>query len=63
MSADPVAANIRMKRIYEPLSDDDGHRVLSTRYWPRGVPRAAVDEYTTMTAPRAISSANSSTKA
>jgi uncharacterized protein YeaO (DUF488 family) len=46
-----VAANIRLKRIYDPPSDDDGHRVLSSRYWPRGVPKAAVDEYTTKTAP------------
>jgi uncharacterized protein YeaO (DUF488 family) len=48
---DRVKANIRLKRIYEPPSDDDGHRVLSTRYWPRGVPKSAVDEYTTKTAP------------
>ena len=46
-----VAANIRLKRIYEPPSEDDGYRVLSTRYWPRGVPKAAVDEYTTKTSP------------
>ena len=46
-----MAANIRLKRIYDPPSDDDGHRVLSSRYWPRGVPKAAVDEYTTKTAP------------
>jgi uncharacterized protein YeaO (DUF488 family) len=46
-----VAANIRLKRIYDPPSEDDGHRVLSTRYWPRGVPKTAVDEYTTKTAP------------
>jgi len=46
-----VAANIRLNRIYEPPSEDDGYRVLSTRYWPRGVPKAAVNEYTTKTAP------------
>ena len=46
-----VAKNIRLKRIYEPRSDEDGHRVLSTRYWPRGIPKSAVDEYTTKTAP------------
>jgi uncharacterized protein YeaO (DUF488 family) len=51
LSKNPVAANIRLKRIYDPPSDDDGHRVLSSRYWPRGVPKAAVDEYTTKTAP------------
>jgi uncharacterized protein YeaO (DUF488 family) len=43
--------NIRLKRIYEPPSEDDGYRVLSTRYWPRGVPKSKVDEYTTKTAP------------
>jgi len=46
-----VADNIRLKRIYDAPSGDDGYRVLSTRYWPRGVPKAAVDEYTTKTAP------------
>jgi len=46
-----VAENICLKRIYEPPSQDDGYRVLSTRYWPRGVPKSAVDEYTTKTAP------------
>ena len=46
-----VAENIRLKRIYDPPSEGDGHRVLSTRYWPRGVRKAAVDEYTTKTAP------------
>jgi len=46
-----VAENIRLKRIYDPPSEDDGFRVLSTRYWPRGVPKSAVDEYTTKTAP------------
>ena len=26
-----------MKRIYEPVSDEDGYRVLVERLWPRGV--------------------------
>ena len=43
--------NVRLKRIYEPPSEDDGYRVLSTRYWPRGIPKSRVDEYTTKTAP------------
>ena len=30
---------IRIKRIYEPASSDDGHRVLIDRLWPRGVSR------------------------
>ncbi len=28
---------IRIKSIYDPVSKDDGVRVLVTRYWPRGV--------------------------
>ncbi len=46
-----VAGNIRVKRIYETPSEDDGYRVLSTRYWPRGIPKSAVDEYSPKTAP------------
>lgn len=33
---------IRIKRIYDPPADDDGHRVLVDRLWPRGMSRAAV---------------------
>ena len=46
-----VASNIRLKRIYDPPSEDDGYRVLSTRYWPRGVSRDAADEYQSKIAP------------
>ncbi len=46
-----LAANIRLKRVYDPPSPEDGRRILITRYWPRGVPKAAVDEYTTKVAP------------
>lgn len=28
---------IRIKRIYEELSDDDGYRILIDRLWPRGL--------------------------
>jgi uncharacterized protein YeaO (DUF488 family) len=28
---------IRVKRIYEPASDDDGARILVDRLWPRGM--------------------------
>jgi uncharacterized protein YeaO (DUF488 family) len=51
VTAVKAAENIRLKRIYEPASDDDGYRVLATRYWPRGVPKSAVDEYTVKIAP------------
>jgi uncharacterized protein YeaO (DUF488 family) len=32
--------DIRLKRAYEPASDEDGCRVLIDRLWPRGVSRA-----------------------
>lgn len=28
---------IRIKRIYEPASDEDGQRILVDRLWPRGI--------------------------
>ena len=36
---------IKLKRVYEPASGDDGYRVLVDRLWPRGVSkeRAALD--------------------
>lgn len=36
---------IRLKRIYEPVADDDGLRILVERLWPRAFTkqRAAVD--------------------
>jgi len=30
---------IRIKRVYEPVTDEDGVRVLVDRLWPRGVRR------------------------
>ena len=38
---------IRLKRVYEPASDDDGFRILVDRLWPRGLSKekAAVDEW------------------
>jgi uncharacterized protein YeaO (DUF488 family) len=29
--------NLRIKRVYEPLSQQDGQRVLVDRVWPRGI--------------------------
>jgi uncharacterized protein YeaO (DUF488 family) len=46
-----VSRNVRMKRVYDPPSPEDGHRILVTRYWPRGVKRDAADEYNTKVAP------------
>lgn len=28
---------IQIKRIYDPLGDDDGYRILVDRLWPRGI--------------------------
>ncbi len=46
-------ARPRVKRVYEPASGDDGHRVLVDRVWPRGVSRerARVDEWLRDVAP------------
>ncbi|MCZ7865651.1 MULTISPECIES: DUF488 domain-containing protein [Agrobacterium] len=30
-------SDLRVKRIYEPTSDDDGARILVDRLWPRGM--------------------------
>ena len=42
---------VRTKSVYEPAEPADGRRVPVTRYWPRGVARAAVDEYVSALAP------------
>ncbi len=36
---------ILTKSIYEPRVPEDGLRVLTTRYWPRGIRREKVDRY------------------
>ena len=33
---------IRLKRVYEPASRDDGKRVLVERLWPRGVRKSSL---------------------
>src|SRR5689334_3055769 len=33
---------IRLKRVYEPASPDDGVRILVERLWPRGVKKDAL---------------------
>jgi uncharacterized protein YeaO (DUF488 family) len=45
--------DLRMKRIYEPATPDDGKRVLVDRLWPRGVTKAmaAIDEWLRDVAP------------
>ncbi len=44
---------IKIKRIYDPLADDDGFRVLVDRLWPRGVKKddAKVDLWAREIAP------------
>jgi uncharacterized protein YeaO (DUF488 family) len=46
---------IRLKRAYEPATNDDGVRVLVERLWPRGVTktRLKVDEWVKDVAPSA----------
>jgi uncharacterized protein YeaO (DUF488 family) len=46
-----ITHNIKLKRVYDPPADDDGRRILATRYWPRGVSRSATDEYLSKLAP------------
>ena len=46
-----ATTRLRAKSVYDPPATDDGFRVLATRYWPRGVPRAAADEYVRALAP------------
>ena len=38
---------VQIKRVYEPASSNDGHRVLIDRLWPRGVSReqARLDDW------------------
>ncbi len=44
---------LRIKRVYEPASADDGERVLIDRLWPRGLAKAeaAVDHWLRELAP------------
>ena len=39
--------DLRLKRAYQPASEEDGYRVLVERLWPRGVSheRARLDEW------------------
>jgi uncharacterized protein YeaO (DUF488 family) len=46
-------ARVRLRRVYEPRSPDDGVRILVDRLWPRGLSKqaAAVDEWVKSVAP------------
>src|SRR3954463_6371358 len=37
----PMAAEVRIKRIYDQTSPEDGARLLVDRVWPRGVTKEA----------------------
>jgi uncharacterized protein YeaO (DUF488 family) len=41
MSSTIAAANVGLKRAYEPQAASDGTRILIDRLWPRGVSKAA----------------------
>jgi uncharacterized protein YeaO (DUF488 family) len=47
MSKNITAANVRLKRAYEPPASGDGARILIDRLWPRGMTKkaAAIDEW------------------
>ncbi|MBA2920505.1 DUF488 family protein [Sphingomonas sp. MAH-20] len=55
MANDIPAANVRLKRAYEPVEAGDGFRVLVDRLWPRGVSKkdARIDEWVKDIAPSA----------
>jgi uncharacterized protein YeaO (DUF488 family) len=53
MSTNISAANVRLKRAYEPAKASDGTRILVDRLWPRGVSKedAALDQWMKEVAP------------
>lgn len=42
---------VQTKSIYEPAADDDGLRVLTTNYWPRGISRERAGTYVRVLGP------------
>lgn len=53
MTAEPIARNIKLKRVYAPPARADGRRILVDRLWPRGIRKAdaALDEWAKDVAP------------
>ena len=53
MSKRIAAANVRLKRAYDPPAASDGTRILVDRLWPRGVSKAnaAIDQWDKSIAP------------
>jgi uncharacterized protein YeaO (DUF488 family) len=52
----PGPTSVRVRRIYEPATEQDGIRVLVDRLWPRGMskPRAEIDEWCRDIAPSTV---------
>ena len=48
-----VSADVRIKRVYDPVATEDGYRVLIDHIWPRGISRerAHLDEWARELAP------------
>jgi uncharacterized protein YeaO (DUF488 family) len=38
-----VAVDVQIRRVYDPVTPDDGYRVLIDHVWPRGVSRERAD--------------------
>jgi uncharacterized protein YeaO (DUF488 family) len=55
MNAKIAAANVKLKRAYEPPAAEDGIRILVDRLWPRGISKkkAALDQWMRDIAPSA----------
>jgi len=53
MAARIPAANVKLKRAYDPPSPEDGTRILVDRLWPRGISKekAALDRWMKEIAP------------
>jgi uncharacterized protein YeaO (DUF488 family) len=53
MGAKIPAANIKLKRAYDPPAADDGTRILVDRLWPRGISKekATLDQWMKEIAP------------
>ena len=53
MSKRIAAANVKLKRAYDPPAANDGTRILIDRVWPRGVNKAnaAIDQWDKSIAP------------
>lgn len=41
-----MSGTIQLKRVYEPLTGDDGFRFFVERLWPRGMKKSALQEAT-----------------